>query len=141
MPLVLKVSTVTSQHFLGPADYSGIMKKFVVRGVLALSLVGALGVATVGAASAGTPSHASVSKKTYQKELASYRASRTAIEATFRASVASARSNYQEALASATTSAERSTAQQAMQTAIISAAGVRSASLITLGAAPVPPAL
>jgi hypothetical protein len=117
------------------------MKKFVVRGVLALSLVGALGIATVGAASAGTPSHTSISKKTYREELASYRASRSAIEATFRASVASARSNYQEALASATTSAERSTAQQAMQTAIINAAGVRSASLITLGTAPVPPAL
>jgi hypothetical protein len=117
------------------------MKKFVVRGVLALSLVGALGVATVGAASAGTSSHTSISKKTYREELASYRASRAAIEATFRASVASARSNYQEALASATTSAERSTAQQVMQTAIVDAAGVRSASLITLGTAPTPPAL
>jgi hypothetical protein len=117
------------------------MKKFVVRGVLALSLVGALGVATVGAASAGTPSHTSISKKTYRAELASYRASRAAIEATFRAAVASARSNYQEALANATSSAERGSAQQSMQQAIINAAGVRSASLVTLGAAPVPPAL
>ena len=66
------------------------MKKFVVRGVLALSLVGALGLATVTAATAGTPSHTSISKKTYREELASYRASRSAIEATFRASVASA---------------------------------------------------
>jgi len=117
------------------------MKKFVVRGVLALSLVGALGLATVGAASAGTASHTSISKKTYREELASYRASRAAIEATFRASVASARANYQEALTSATTFAERSTAQQVMQTAIIDAAGVRQASLVTLGSAPAPPAL
>ncbi|MGB8178592.1 MAG: hypothetical protein WCF63_00305 [Acidimicrobiales bacterium] len=117
------------------------MKKFVVRGVLALSLVGVLGVATVGAAGAGTSSHTSISKKTYREELASYRASREAIEATFRAAVASARSNYQEALANATTAAERGTAQQVMQTAIIDAAQVRSASLITLGAAPTPPAL
>ena len=40
-----------------------------------------------------------------------------------------------------TTSAERNTAQQVMQTAIVNAAGVRSASLITLGSAPTPPAL
>lgn len=117
------------------------MKKFVVRGVLALSLVGALGLATVSAASAGTPSHTTISKKTYRQELASYRASRAAIEATFRASVASARANYQESLASATTSAERGAAQQTMQEAIINAAGVRSASLITLGSPPVPPAV
>ena len=44
------------------------MKKFVVRGVLALSLVGALGLATVTAATAGTPSHTSISKKTYREE-------------------------------------------------------------------------
>src|ERR1700677_3313925 len=117
------------------------MKKFVVRGGWALSLVGALGLATGTAGTAGTPSHTSNSKKTYREELASYRASRSAIEATFRASVASARANYQESLASATTSAERGAAQQTMQEAIINAAGVRSASLITLGSAPVPPAL
>lgn len=116
------------------------MKKFVVRGMLALSLMGALGVATVGAASAGTSSHATITKKTYREELASYRASRAAIEATFRAAVASARSSYLEALASATTFAERSSAQQYMQTMIIDAAGVRSASLITLGSPPRRPA-
>ena len=114
------------------------MRKFVVRGVLALSLVSALGLATVGVSSAGAASHTSVSKKTYREELASYRASRNAIEATFRAAVASARSNYLQAIANATTSAERSAAQQAMAAAIIDAAGVRQASLVTLGPAPTP---
>jgi methylthioribose-1-phosphate isomerase len=131
---------VTSQHFLAAADYSGDMRKFVVRGVVALSLVGALGLATASVSSAGKAPH-SVSEKTYRAELASYRSSRHAIEATFRAAVASAQSNYLEATASATTSAERSAAQQAMQTAIIQAAAVRSSSLVTLGAAPTPPSL
>lgn len=115
------------------------MRKYVVRGVLALSLVGALGLATAGVSSAGSVSHGAVSKRTYREELSSYRASRQAIEATFRSAVAAARSNYLQAIANATTSAERSTAQQAMATAIIQAAGVRSASLITLGAAPIVP--
>jgi hypothetical protein len=118
------------------------VKKFVVRSVVALSMVGALGLATAGVASAGkAATHTSVSKRTYREELASYRASRQAIEATFRAAVASARSNYLQALDSATTSAERSAAQQSMQTAIIQAAGVRSASLVTLGAPPTPPSV
>jgi Skp family chaperone for outer membrane proteins len=121
------------------------MKKFVVRSALALSMVGALGLATAGVASAGKAtthsSRATVSRHTYREEMASYRASRQAIEATFRAAVASARSNYLQAIESATTSAERSAAQQAMQAAIIQAAGVRSASLVTLGAPPTPPSL
>jgi hypothetical protein len=117
------------------------MKRFVVRGVVVLSLVGALGFAAVGTASAGKVSHGtSVSLKTYRMELASYRAARAVIESTFRKAVAAAQSNYQEALANATNAAERSTAQQNMQQAIIQAASVRSASLVTLGAAPTPPA-
>ena len=115
------------------------MRKYVLRGVLALSLVGALGLATASVSSAGSVAHGTVSMKTYRAELASYRAARSAIEKTFRASVAAARSNYLEAIAAATTFAERSTAQQAMATAITEAANVRSASLITLGVAPVAP--
>jgi hypothetical protein len=117
------------------------MRKFVVRGFVALSLVGALGLATASVSSASKAPHSGVSEKTYRAELASYRSSRDAIEATFRAAVASARSNSLKATASATTSAERSAAQQAMQTAIIQAAAVRSSSLVTLGAAPTPPSL
>jgi hypothetical protein len=117
------------------------VRKFVVRGFVALSLVGALGLATASVSSAGKAPRGSVSEKTYRTELASYRSSRYAIEATFRAAVASAQSNYLEATASATTSAERSAAEQARQTAIIQAAAVRSSSLVTLGAAPTPPSL
>ena len=107
------------------------MKKFVVRGVLAPHLVGAVGLATVSAASAGTLAYQ------HQQEDLPRRAcflpgSRSAIEATFRASVASARANYQESLASATTSAERGAAQQTMQEAIINAAGVRARALSPL---------
>ncbi|MGC2168617.1 MAG: hypothetical protein WA580_05895 [Acidimicrobiales bacterium] len=116
------------------------MKKFVVRGVVVLSLVGALGFAAVGTASAGSVAHrTSVTLKTYRLELASYRAARAAIESTFRKAVAAAQANYQESLASAINAAQRSTAQQVLQAAIIEAASVRSASLVTLGAAPTPP--
>jgi hypothetical protein len=117
------------------------MRKFLVRGLVALSMVGALGLATASVSSAGKAPHSNVTEKTYRAELASYRSSRHAIEATFRAAVASAQSNYLEASASATTSAERSAAQQAMQTAIIQAAAVRSSSLVTLGSPPVAPSL
>jgi Zn-dependent alcohol dehydrogenase len=117
------------------------MKKFVFRGVVVLSLVGALGFAAVGTASAGSTSHrTSITLKTYRLELASYRAARAAIESTFRKSVAAAQSNYQQALAIAISAAERSAARQTMQAAIIQAASVRSASLVTLGAPPTPPA-
>ncbi len=116
------------------------MKKFVVRGVVVLSLVGALGFAAVGSAGAGSVAHrTTITLKTYRLELASYRAARAVIESTFRKSVASAQSNYQQALAHATNAAERSAAQQTMQQAIIQAASVRSASLVTLGPAPTPP--
>ncbi|HTT59220.1 MAG TPA: hypothetical protein VMF33_04165 [Acidimicrobiales bacterium] len=115
------------------------MKKFVVRGVVVLSLVGALGFAAVGTASAGSTHRTSVTLKTYRLELASYRAARAAIESTFRKAVAAAQATYQESLASADSAAQRSAAQQVMQAAIIQAASVRSASLVTLGAPPTPP--
>jgi Zn-dependent alcohol dehydrogenase len=116
------------------------MKKFVVRGAVVLSLVGALGFAAVGPAGAGSASHRTpVTLKTYRLELASYRAARAAIESTFRKAVAAAQSNYQESLDNAINAAQRSTAQQVMQAAIIEAASVRSASLVTLGAPPTPP--
>ena len=86
-----------------------------------------------------TTTAASMALKTYQKQLTAYRASRSAIEATFRASIQTARSNYQKSLLSATTSAQRSAAEQSKVTAIIEAAAIRSSALVALGNAPTPP--
>jgi hypothetical protein len=126
------------------------MKQFVVRGVVTLSIVASLGFGMSAAASASgghssggstttTTAADSSAYKTYQKQLAAYHASRSAIEATFRASIQTARSNYQKALLSATTSAQRSAAEQTKVTAIIDAAAIRSSALIALGNAPTPP--
>jgi hypothetical protein len=124
------------------------MKQFVVRSLVSLGMVTSLGLGMSAVASAGgapsggsttTTGAASSALKTYQKQLTAYRASRNAIEATFRASVQTARSNYQKSLLTATTSAQRSAAQQFKVTAIIDAAAARSSALIALGDAPTPP--
>ncbi len=122
------------------------MRKLVSRGLVSLGLVATLGFATALMASAGNigstpPTSGSVSTamKTYRQELAAFDAQRDAIEASFRANVALARSNYRKALLSATSSAERSAAQQTEVTAIIDAAATRSAALVTLGNPPAPP--
>lgn len=132
---------MTSQHFWPTGRYDFRVKKLLARGALVLVLVGGLGLAAAGAASAGGTSHGPVSERTYRVELASYRAARRAIETTFRTAVATAQSNYRQAIAAATTSAERSAAQQTLNAAIVQAAEVRSASLTALGAAPTPPSL
>jgi hypothetical protein len=126
------------------------MKQFVVRGMVALGLVGSLGLGVSAVASAGgnpplggittTTGTVASTLKTYQKQLTAYRATRSAIEATFRASVQTARSNYQKSLLTATTAAQRSAAEQSKMTAIINAASARSSALVALGNAPTPPA-
>ncbi|HWD96198.1 MAG TPA: hypothetical protein VG246_07255 [Acidimicrobiales bacterium] len=126
------------------------MKQLVARGMVTLGLVASLGFGVSAVASAGglpplggtttTTGATSTALKIYHQELTAYRASRTAIEATFRASINLARSNYQKALLSATTSAQRSAAEQNKVTAIINAASTRSSELIALGNAPTPPA-
>jgi ferredoxin-NADP reductase len=125
------------------------MKQFAVRAMAALGIVTSLGLGMSGAASAGghssggttttTTISLSSALKTYQKQLTAYHTSRNAIEATFRTSIQMARSTYQKAMLTATTSAERSAAEQAKVTAIISAAYVRSQALTALGSAPTPP--
>jgi hypothetical protein len=120
------------------------MKSFLVRTALALCIAGTLALSAPMWASAGSPPSKSASAsasalRTYDRELAAYRASRNAIQLTFRASVASARATYAAALSVATSASERSTAQQAMVTAIIQAASARSAALTALGGPPVKP--
>jgi hypothetical protein len=118
------------------------MKQFVARGVVALGLVTSLGLGMSAVASAGgTPSRSATAAalKTYERQLTAYKASRNAIEATFRASVQTARSTYQLALSTATTSAQRSAAEQTEVTAVINAASARSLALTALGNAPTPP--
>ncbi len=126
------------------------MKQYVVRGMATLGLAACLGLGTSAVASAGgtpppggittTTGAVATTLKAYQKQLNAYRASRNAIEATFRASVQTARSDYQKAILTATTAAQRSAAEQTKVTAIINAAAVRSAALVSLGNAPTPPA-
>jgi hypothetical protein len=125
------------------------MKQFVVRSVVTLGIVASLGLGMSAVASAGggppsggvttTTGATSSTLKSYQKQLTAYRASRNAIEATFRASVQTARSTYEKSLVTATTSAQRSAAQQFKVTAIIDAAAARSSALIALGNAPASP--
>jgi hypothetical protein len=119
------------------------MKQFVVRGMVTLGLVTSLGLGVSAVASAGgTPSRGTTtasSFRTYQKQLATYRANRNAIEATFRSSIQAAHSIYQQALSTATTSAQRSAAEQTEVTAVINAASARSSALVALGNAPTPP--
>jgi hypothetical protein len=119
------------------------MKKFVVRGVVALSVVGSLALSAPLVASAGSTgtvtSTSTISLRTYHKELVAYRESRRAIQLTFRASVSMAHATYLAALSVAKTAAQRSAAQQAEVTAIIEAASARSAALTALGSAPVKP--
>ncbi len=66
----------------------------------------------------------------------SYRYRRHQIQLKFQNSVASARVSYLEALTLATTSAERASAQQDFEAAIIAAAAIRTSELITLGPPP-----
>ncbi len=116
------------------------MRSVVVRAVVALSIMGALGLSTPVWASAGsTPGTQSKAMRIYDREIVAYRESRQAIQLTFRAAVNSAHSTYQESLSVATSAAQRSAAQQAMETAIIQAASARSSALTALGSQPVKP--
>jgi uncharacterized lipoprotein YmbA len=117
------------------------MKQLVVRGLVVLGLVTSLGLGVSAVASAGngpgtTPAP---TMKVYRQEMAAYRASRAAIEATFRSSVDTANATYERSLNSATTSAQRSVAEQTRVQAIIQAAATRSFALTTLGNEPTPP--
>lgn len=124
------------------------MKQFVVRGLVTLGIIASLGFGISGVAFASGHSSGGITTttlglssalKTYQKQLADYHAARSAIEATFRASVQAARSAYQKSMLTATTSAERSAAEQVKVTAIINAAYIRSQALTALGNPPTPP--
>jgi hypothetical protein len=117
------------------------MKQFVVRGLVTLGLVASLGLGVSGVASAGngpgtTPAP---TMRVYRQEMAAYKASRAAIEATFRSNVDIANAIYERSLSSATTSAQRSVAEQTRVQAIIQAASTRTSALVTLGNAPTPP--
>ncbi|HEV7959331.1 MAG TPA: hypothetical protein VGP11_07690 [Acidimicrobiales bacterium] len=116
------------------------MKQFVVRGLVVLGLVTSLGLGVSAVASAGNgPGTVAPTMRVYRQEMTAYKASRAAIEATFRSSVATATATYDRTLSSATTSAQRSVAQQTRVQAIIDAAATRSSALTTLGSAPLPP--
>jgi hypothetical protein len=111
------------------------MKRFTSRSLIALGVVVALGLSTPAIAFAGSGPNSS-SQKAFNQELATYRSSRQAIQSTFQSAVSTARATYFGSRAQTTSSAQRSAARQALETAIIQAAAARSSALITLGNRP-----
>lgn len=73
----------------------------------------------------------------YECELKDYRQATAQIDAAFRQAVTQARAQFRHSIRSAHSAAQRSAALQVMQAAIIQAATVRSAALVTLGPPPV----
>ena len=112
------------------------MRKFTSRGLIALGIVATVGLSTPVLASAGTQQNGSAPSRTFHQDESAYRASRRAIQNTFRSAVNQAHATYEYVLAHATSSAQRSAARQTYVAAIIQAAATRSAALIALGTAP-----
>jgi hypothetical protein len=98
-------------------------------------MVVALGLSTPAIAFAGSGTGSS-SLRAFHQELEAFLASRKAIQLTFQSAVSSARATFLSALGKTTSSAHRSAARQAMETAIIQAAAARSAALTALGTRP-----
>ncbi|HQU26227.1 MAG TPA: hypothetical protein PLS29_04260 [Acidimicrobiales bacterium] len=73
----------------------------------------------------------------YECEVKIYRQAAAQIDAAFRQAVAQARAQFRHSIRAARSAAQRSAALQVMQAAIIQAATVRSAALVTLGPPPV----
>ncbi len=73
----------------------------------------------------------------FECELKDYHQAAAQIDAAFRQAVAQARAQFHHSIRAARSAAQRSAALQAMQSAIIQAATVRSAALVTLGPPPV----
>lgn len=115
------------------------MRKLTSRGLIALGFVATVGLSTPVLASAGTQQNGSAPSRTFHQDESAYRASRRAIQITFRSAVNQAHATYEYVLAQATTSAQRSAARQTYVAAIIQAAATRSAALIALGTAPKKP--
>ncbi len=80
----------------------------------------------------------SPAERLFRCELKDYRQAVAQIDGAFRQAVAQARTQFRRSIRAAHSAAQRSAALQAMQTAIIQAATVRSAALVTLGPPPVP---
>lgn len=80
----------------------------------------------------------SPAERLFKCELKDYRQAVAQIDGAFRQAVAQARTQFRRSIRAAHSAAQRSAALQAMQTAIIQAATVRSAALVTLGPPPVP---
>lgn len=117
------------------------MKKFPWRVVATLSLVASMAVVTgvVSSASGAPRASNAAAQKSYQQLLNTYDQAKEAIQRVFRTAVKTAHVIYANALVVATTSAERSTARQQFETAIIEAASVRSNALTALGNPPTKP--
>jgi hypothetical protein len=117
------------------------MKKFSSQGLVALGVVAALGLGTPALAYAGTSPSGETQSKTLQHQSStqhfeSYREKRQAIEYAFHSAVKAAQSAYSLAIAEATSSAQRNTALQIMESTINQAVTTRSAALTALGPPP-----
>jgi hypothetical protein len=103
-----------------------------VRSLSVLGIVALLGLAAPVLASAGSRAHDGSTKTTTSTSSPSHQSAQS-IDATFHEAVISAQQAFESALAAASSSAQRSTARQTLQTAIIQAAATRSSALAALG--------
>ena len=132
------------------------MKKFRTRGVVAVAMIAAMGISTPAIAFGASSSPASTSThialtahtdgpwKQYRKAEMAYLEQLKVINATFQATVATARKEYWAAIKASKGSSNRAAAREAARAAltlsIANAMGARSTALVNLGAPPAPPA-
>jgi len=131
------------------------MMKFSTRGVVALSMIAALGISAPAVASADTTTTTTVATTTttihvdkpwqkWRKQENAYLKQLHVINKTFRASVALARREYWEAIKASKGSGDRQAARAAARAAltlsIANAMEARATALTALGAPPAPPA-
>lgn len=115
------------------------MKGLVARSVVGFALVCALGLSASGTALAAHSTADPTTQRAVHETYVHYQLDRRKIQRQFEHAVHVAHVAFVDAMAMATTSAQRSTAQQAWEAAIIKAATKRSIALTLLG--PPPPKL
>jgi hypothetical protein len=122
-----------------------VMKVIAARSIMALAIVGMLGVGAPAVASAkGTTTTTTTIKvvspmRAYEKALGAYKFARASIGHSYQSAVQAAQSVYDASLAVARDSAERSTARATLRLAITEATAAREAALLALGKPPVRP--
>jgi hypothetical protein len=119
------------------------MKVIAARSLVALAIVGTLGVGAPVVASAHGTTTTTVRvvspMKAYERTLSAYKSARVAINRSYQSAIEAAQSVYVASLAVARNSAQRNTARATWRLAITEATAAREAALLALGKAPVRP--